>query len=141
MTLSTILLAAAFVASEGGETLRLFQTTEAKGFREIATSGFTIHPYPAVEALDIDAAEARHEFLALGASLTDASAWVLADMPAEKRERLLRELFTPEGCNLGAVRLNIGASDYSTGLYSYNDAFYAACRYLSRQKMIGFDTL
>ena len=66
MTIATIALAAAFVASEGG---------------------------------------------------TDASAWVLANMPAEKRQKLLRELFTPEGCNLGAVRLNVGASDYSTGLY------------------------
>ena len=121
MTIASIILAAAFVASEGGEELRLFQTTAAKDFREIATSGFTIHPYPAVESLDIDAAVAKHEFLALGASLTDASAWVLANMPDEKREKLLRDLFTPEGCNFGAIRLNIGASDYSTGLYSYDD--------------------
>jgi len=121
MSIGALLLAAAFVAAEGGEELRLFQTTEAKGFREIATSGFTIHPYPAVEALDIDAAKEKHEFIALGASLTDASAWILANMPDEKRERLLRELFTPEGCNLGAVRLNMGASDYSTGLYCYDD--------------------
>ena len=115
------IIAAAIVAAEGGEELKLFQTTESKDFREIATSGFTIHPYPAVEALDVDAAKEKHEFLALGASLTDASAWVLANMPAEKRQKLLRELFTSEGCNLGAIRLNIGASDYSTGLYSYND--------------------
>ena len=120
MTLA-VLVAAAFVAAEGGEELRLFQTTPAKDFREIATAGFAPHPYPAVEALDVDGAVERHEFLALGASLTDASAWVLANMPAERRERLLRELFTQEGCNLGAVRLNIGASDYSTALYSYDD--------------------
>ncbi len=110
-----------FIPIEGGEELRLFQTTEQKGFREIATPGFTIHPYPAVEALDVDAAKERHEFLALGGSLTDASAWSLANMPPEKRDRLLRDLFTPEGCNLGAIRLNMGASDYSTGLYSYDD--------------------
>ena len=116
-----VIVAAAFVTAEGGEELRLFQTTESKDFREIATSGFTTHPYPAVEALDVDAAEEKHEFLALGASLTDASAWVLANMSADKREKLMRELFTPEGCNLGAIRLNMGASDYSTGLYSYND--------------------
>ena len=47
------IVAAAFVAAEGGEELRLFQTTESRDFREIATSGFTIHPYPAVEALDV----------------------------------------------------------------------------------------
>ena len=121
MTLFAALIAAAFVGAEGGEVLRLFQTTGAKGFREIATSGFTIHPYPAVEALDVDAAKPKHEFLALGAALTDASAWVLANMPAERRESLMRDLFTPAGCNLGAIRLNIGASDYSTGLYTYDD--------------------
>ena len=111
MAVVAALLAAAFVAAEGGEELKLFQTTESREFREIATSGFTIHPYPGVEALDVDAAVEKHEFLGLGASLTDASAWILANMPEEKRARLLSELFTPEGCNLGAIRLNIGASD------------------------------
>ena len=56
-----------FIPSEGGDELRLFQTTEQKDFREIATPGFTIHPYPAVEALDVDAAKECHEFLGLGA--------------------------------------------------------------------------
>ena len=41
MSIGGLFLAAAFVAAEGGEELRLFQTTESKGFREIATSGFT----------------------------------------------------------------------------------------------------
>jgi hypothetical protein len=70
------IIAAAFVAAEGGEALRLFQTTATKDFREIATPGFTIHPYPAVKALDVDAAKEKHEFLALGASLTDVSTLV-----------------------------------------------------------------
>ena len=116
-----LVISAAFVASEGGATLRLYQTTEEKDFREIATSGFCIHPYPAVDPLDVDSARPLHEFVALGASMTDASAWVLANMPKERRERLMNELFSPAGCSLGAIRLNIGASDYSTGLYSYDD--------------------
>ncbi len=110
-----------YIAAEGGETLRLFQTTEQRDFREIATPGFAPHPCPAVEALDIDAAVAKHPFLGLGASLTAASAWILANMPQERREALLRQLFTPEGCNLSALRLNIGASDYSTALYNYDE--------------------
>lgn len=111
----------AYVAAEAGETLELWQTTETRDFRQIATPGFTPHPYPAVEPLDIDAAKPLHEFLGLGASLTDASAWVLANMEPERRDGLLRKLFTPEGCNLGVIRLNMGASDYSTGLYCYDD--------------------
>lgn len=111
----------AYVAEEGGETLRFFQTTATRDFREIPTPGFTVHPYPGVDALDVDAAVAKHRFLGLGAALTDASAWILAHMAPERRDALLRDLFTRDGCNLGAIRLNIGASDYSTGLYSCDD--------------------
>lgn len=114
-------VAGAFVPGAGGIDVRLFQTTAEKGFREIPTAEFTIHPYPAAPAIDVDAAKVRHEFLGLGASLTDSSAWILANMDPEKRARLLRDLFTPEGCNLAALRLNMGASDYSTALYSYDD--------------------
>ena len=71
MATLTVLLAAAFVAAEGGEELRLFQTTETKDFREIATPGFTIHPYPAVKALDVDAAPACRE---VQGQVQDASA-------------------------------------------------------------------
>ena len=115
------MMAAAYVAGAGGIDVRLFQTTAEKGFRELPTAEFTVHSYPAAPALDVDAAKARHEFLGLGASLTDASAWILASMEPAKRERLLRDLFTSEGCNLSALRLNMGASDYSTALYSYDD--------------------
>ena len=115
------IMAATYVAGAGGIDVRLFQTTADKGFRELPTAEFTIHSYPGTPALDVDAAKVKHEFLGLGASLTDSSAWILANMDPAKRERLLRDLFTPEGCNLAALRLNMGASDYSTALYSYND--------------------
>ena len=46
--ITAAIIAAAFVAAEGGDALHLFQTTETKDFREVATSGFTIHPDPAV---------------------------------------------------------------------------------------------
>ena len=114
-------LAEAYVPGAGGIEVRLYQTTAKKGFRELPTAEFTIHPYPAAPAIDVDTAKELHEFVGLGASLTDASAWILAHMEPAKRERLLRDLFTPEGCNLAALRLNIGASDYSTALYSYDD--------------------
>ena len=116
-----VTLAAAFVPGAGGIDVRLYQTTADKGFRELPTAEFTIHPYPAAPAIDVDTARGLHEFLGLGASLTDSSAWILANMAKEKRERLLRDLFTTEGCNLTALRLNMGASDYSTALYSYDD--------------------
>ena len=74
MDFFSAVLAAAYIAGEGGVELRLFQTTAAKDFREIPTPGFAAHPYPAVKPLDVDAAKEKHPFLGLGASLTDAAA-------------------------------------------------------------------
>ena len=89
------IVAAAFVAAEGGESLRLFQTTESRDFREIATSGFTIHPYPAVEALDVDSAKELHPFLALGASMTDASSSSTGGSTSRFRSRAGSGRFRP----------------------------------------------
>ena len=44
-------LAEAYVPGAGGIDVRLYQTTAAKGFRELPTAEFTIHPYPAALAV------------------------------------------------------------------------------------------
>ena len=54
----------------------------------------------------MDAAIAKHEFLALGASLTDASAWVLANMPEEKRAKLLPILEKVGMSNLADIQMD-----------------------------------
>ena len=58
-----------------------------------------------------------------GASLTDASAWLIQHhLTPEQRERLLRELFGPEpGAGFSFVRVDMGASDFSLRHYSYDD--------------------
>ena len=121
MILATALLAATYTTGSIDADVRLYQTTAAREFREIPTSEFTVHPYPATPALDFDSAKELHEFVGLGAALTDSSAWILANMDPDRRAKLLRDLFTPEGCNLSVLRLNMGASDYSTALYSYDE--------------------
>ena len=77
---ATVAVAETFVAGTGGIDMRLYQTTAEKGFRELPTAEFTIHSYPAAPAIDVDVAKELHEFLGLGASLTDSSAWILAHM-------------------------------------------------------------
>ena len=53
--------------------------------------------------------------------MTDASCWILSQMDPEARHKLLKDAFSTRGMNLTMVRLNCGASDYSTELYNYND--------------------
>ena len=125
MIIASALLAALFagtyVPNEGDIPVRVWQTTGEKSFREVPTTPFTHHFYTDRAPLDVDAAEERHMFSWLGVSMTDASAWILNELPAEKRAAILEAVFGKSGAQLGAIRLNIGASDYSTALYTYND--------------------
>lgn len=113
-----------YLPGEGDIAVRVWQTTAAKPFREVFTTPFTHHPYGDKAPLDVDCAVADHRFLGVGASMTDASAWLLSRMSPERRGALLEAAFSPDpekGAGLSALRLNIGASDYATALYSYDD--------------------
>lgn len=116
-----ILFAETFLAGEGGVAVDVFQTSGRREFRAIPTTPFSTHICTQREPLDIDAAEVRGHYRGLGVSMTDASCWLLSRLTSEKRRALLEAVFSPKGAALGWVRLNIGASDYSTGLYTYDD--------------------
>ncbi len=76
---------------------------------------------PAV--ITIDPERRYQEIVGFGAALTDASAWLIRNrMSAQQREALLAELFGPApGLGLSFTRLTIGASDFSTTDYSFDD--------------------
>lgn len=106
---------------EGNYVVSVWQTTGKRPFREIPTTPFTPHAYTNRTPIAVDKAEVRGKFSWLGVSLTDASAWLLSQLPTEKRRALLEAVFTTKGANLRGVRLNIGSSDYSTAIYCYDD--------------------
>jgi glucosylceramidase len=58
-----------------------------------------------------------------GASLTESSAVVINGMSASARDTLLRNLFSRSGSGIGLsiLRNPMGASDFATGNYSYDD--------------------
>ena len=70
---------------------------------------------------DLDRAEPSHKILGFGASLTDASCYLIHRLPKAEREKLLHEFFAPDGLALSVARLNVGSSDYATCAYSYDD--------------------
>lgn len=61
-------------------------------------------------------------FDGVGAALTHASAWVFhTNLTPEKRDSLFRVLFTPEGIGINYTRLAVGASDFSSNIFSYSE--------------------
>jgi glucosylceramidase len=77
------------------------------------------HAEPAIE---IDPAKRYQQILGFGAAFTDASCYLLHQLPDGERDALLSEFFGAAGLRLSVCRTCIGASDYSTGVYSYDDS-------------------
>lgn len=78
--------------------------------------------------IEVDDGQRFQVMAGFGASITDASAWLIQQrMNPAQREALLQELFgrgaTPQGAGLGFsfTRLTIGASDFSRHHYTLND--------------------
>ncbi len=74
--------------------------------------------------IDVEADQRFQSMIGFGASITDASAWLIQNrMSQAQREALLKELFGPApGLGLNFTRLTIGASDFSRHHYSLDDA-------------------
>jgi glucosylceramidase len=74
--------------------------------------------------IEVDASQRYQTMVGFGASLTDATAWLMQRVQtAEQRAALLSELFGrgPQGVGFEFTRLTIGASDFSRSHYSFND--------------------
>src|SRR5215475_6382752 len=76
----------------------------------------------APNAIVLDPTATQQEMLGFGAAFTDASCYLLNQLAADKRAALMRELFAPDQMAMNVCRTCIGASDYSTSLYSYDDS-------------------
>ena len=79
--------------------------------------------WSAVSPLGIHLEPSRQyqEMIGFGGAFTDASCYLLHQMAPDARQALLSDLYGPTGLRLSVGRTCIGASDFSTKLYSYDD--------------------
>jgi len=80
-------------------------------------------PASGSEDIAIDSSKHFQNVHGFGAAMTDASALVLSGLPDDKRRAIMAELFSRAngGLGLSFTRLTVGASDFSTSDYSYDD--------------------
>lgn len=69
----------------------------------------------------LDPEKRYQQILGFGAAFTDASCYLFHQLSPEARETLFRDLFHPSEMGLSVCRTCIGASDYSTELYGYDE--------------------
>ena len=101
--------------------VRVHRTLENGEMREVDANFWTPHWVAGGNVIDLDAAKRQHDFLGLGVSVPESSAYLLSRLSPEKRREILETVWTKKGANLSAVRVQCGSSDYSMHIYSYDD--------------------
>lgn len=130
MRLAALLLGALVIA--GCSTVQPMSAAPAEMWLTTADEAQKLAPQPSLaplgpavgdEAVAIDTSHRFQTMRGFGAAMTDASAEVLSRLPTNKRKALMAELFGrgPNGLGLSFTRLTVGASDFSTHDYSYDD--------------------
>ena len=69
----------------------------------------------------LDPSKRFQTILGFGAAFTDAACYMLNQLPEPAREDLFHEMFHPSEMGLNVCRTCMGASDYSTKVYSYDE--------------------
>jgi len=71
------------------------------------------------DTLSVDPAQKFQEMVGFGGALTESSAWVLAQLPAEKRAEVIRRYYDPrEGIGYTLARTHINSCDFSLSMWS-----------------------
>ena len=76
----------------------------------------------AAGVLTLDPAQKFQEMVGFGGALTESSAWVLAQLPAEKRAEVIRRYYDPkEGIGYTLARTHLNSCDFSLNLWALDE--------------------
>jgi glucosylceramidase len=73
------------------------------------------------DTIVLDPTKTYQEVLGVGAALTEGACYMFNQLTPQAREKVFHELYHPSEMGFGVCRTCIGASDYSTVAYSYDD--------------------
>ena len=76
----------------------------------------------AADAIALDPGTTKQEILGFGGALTDATCYVLSQIPANQQQEVMHDLFAPGEMALNVCRTCIGSSDYSMSVYSFDES-------------------
>ncbi|MEI8095399.1 MAG: glycoside hydrolase family 30 beta sandwich domain-containing protein [Spirochaetales bacterium] len=76
---------------------------------------------PGTQAFVVNPAKTFQTIDGFGASMTDASAYVLMKLPQADRDKVMELFFGKDGLRISLLRQPMGASDFAKSVYSYDD--------------------
>jgi glucosylceramidase len=108
-------------AAQGGSGVAAYLTVRNTGTRLLLQQAISFSDATGDLVLTLDTTDVKQEIEGFGAALTGSSAYLMVNMTAAAREKLLEDLFTDAGIDMKYMRLCIGTSDFSMDNYTYCD--------------------
>ncbi|HME57741.1 MAG TPA: glycoside hydrolase family 30 beta sandwich domain-containing protein [Terracidiphilus sp.] len=102
--------------------VRAWMTSGAQRFASFEAPRWQKAAVSASRDIRIDPTSRRQTVLGFGAAFTDATCYLFSQLPDQGRRELIDEFFGPNGLRLSVARTCIGSSDYSRGVYSFDDS-------------------
>ncbi|HAA11777.1 MAG TPA: glycosyl hydrolase [Cytophagales bacterium] len=107
-----------------GKSVQIITTAQDTDLRLAATETLALsrveQPLETEVGIFVNPRHAFQTFLGIGGAITDASAEVFAQLPADKQEELLKAYYdAEEGIGYTLARTHIHSCDFSSGSYTY----------------------
>lgn len=113
------------VSAADGNPVNVWMTTGDKSnlLSKQPAVAFETNGAPAELTIDVDENTKYQTIDGFGGALTDSSAYVISRMDEQAKDALMNKLFSREGDGAGFsyLRLPMGASDFATSIYTYDD--------------------
>jgi glucosylceramidase len=119
---SVLSLSPRLLAAAGTARTQAWVTSKDKKLQEQKLGDWHRFSGDSPTSIAVDPGKQFQEVLGFGAAFTDASCYLISQLPSEQRQPLINDLFGRDGLRLSMGRVCIGASDYSRFAYSYDDS-------------------
>jgi glucosylceramidase len=106
---------------EPQRTIRGWVTSGTERFASFKAPQWQKASAGASQDILVDPAKRYQAVLGFGAAFTDASCYLISQMPDDDRRALMGEFFGQDGLRFSVGRTCIGSSDYSRTAYTYDD--------------------
>src|ERR1700730_8194563 len=101
---------------------RAWVTAKDRRFQQIGVSPWQASAKNPTKIIALDSSKRFQNILGFGAAFTDASCYLFNKMNSQDRQAILSDLFSRDGLGLSVVPTCVGASDYATKPYSFDDS-------------------
>lgn len=119
----TVLLAPLMLSANPARSWSVFETARDNAHRLSPVAAPTaVAADSTISMLVLDPAKKFQEMVGFGGALTESSAWVLAQVPPEKRAEVLRRYYDPkDGIGYTLARTHLNSCDFSLNMWALDE--------------------